>query len=53
MRLVSAKVATLSEIRNTWTVRQVFEYNELLDLQDEAELKAAEARKDAIEAARA
>jgi len=52
MRLVTAKVAGREEIERSWSIGKVFEYNELLDIQEDAELKAAEARKDSIEAAR-
>jgi len=51
MRLVAAKVATEEEIARSWSLAKVFEYNELLDLQEDSELTAAEARRDAMEAA--
>lgn len=51
MRLVIEGIAQPSEIAR-WSVRKVFDYNELLDLREEAELKSAEARKDQAEAMR-
>lgn len=52
MRLVCERIATVEEINRSWTVRKVFEYNEFLDLREEADLAAAEARHEASEAAR-
>lgn len=51
MRLVAAKVATEDEIARSWSLEKVFDYNELLDMQEDSELRAAEARKDAMESA--
>ncbi len=51
MRLVAAGWATDEEICRSWSLAKVFEYNELLDMQEDAELRAAEARKDAMEGA--
>jgi hypothetical protein len=44
-RLVLRNVVTLGELRASWSIHDVLNYNELLDLQDESELKLAEARK--------
>jgi len=52
MRLVLERIASLEEIRRSWTVGQVLDYNEALDLQTDAELNVAEAQRDAMEAQR-
>jgi hypothetical protein len=49
MRLVAAGWATDEEICRSWSLAKVFDYNELLDMQEDSELRAAEARKDATE----
>ncbi len=51
MRLVAAGWARDEEICKSWTLSKVFDYNELLDLQEDSELRAAEARRDAMDAA--
>lgn len=48
MRLVAAGWATDEEICRSWSLAKVFAYNELMDMQEDAELRAAESRKDAI-----
>jgi hypothetical protein len=50
MRLVAAGWARDEEICGSWSIAKVFDYNELLDMQEDADLRAAEARKDAGEA---
>lgn len=52
LRLIVERVANLEEIRRSWNISQVMDVNELLDLREEAELNAAEASRDASEAAR-
>lgn len=37
MRPVLAKVATLEEVRRRWTLKQLFDIHEALDIQAEAE----------------
>ncbi len=44
MRLVRRGVARLDEIRRSWTIHDVLDYNEVLDLEDDAELRVAEIR---------
>jgi hypothetical protein len=40
MRPVLARVATLAEIHDRWSLLDVLDVNEALDLMDEAELRA-------------
>jgi hypothetical protein len=49
LRLVAAGVATMAEIRSSWSIRQVFDMYEYLELKDEVELNAAEARQESME----
>lgn len=37
-------MATLTEIRKSWSIHDVMDYNELLDLRQESDLKMAEHR---------
>ncbi len=41
-RLVRRGVARLEEIRRSWSINDVLNYNELLDLEEESEMRVAE-----------
>ena len=43
-RLVQHRVATLEEIRRAWTMDDVLNHNELLDVKEEQSIAEAEAR---------
>lgn len=45
-------VATLTEIRSSWSIHDVMNYNELLDMRQESDLRLAEARKAEMDAAK-
>ncbi len=38
------QIATLTEIRKSWSIHDVMDYNELLDLRQESDLRMAEHR---------
>jgi hypothetical protein len=46
------QVATLTEIRTSWSIHDVMNYNELLDMRQESDLRLAEARKAESDAAK-
>jgi hypothetical protein len=44
MRLVRRQIATQEEICRAWSIGDVLDWNDLLDLEEEAELRVAEQR---------
>lgn len=44
LRLVRKGIARETEIRQNWSIQRVLDYNDLLDLEDEYEVKMASVR---------